>query len=177
MSYMRLIVAIALALFCAPLLCAQEPAEISVPEFHSASFSGSVSAFAATPADIVLTGKQSGSRRGRLWIRNVGAGLLIAGEVQGGPPDFPRDQNSLFSKDHVEIWLAAGADPIFPPIGWGNQFGQTQLPNGAASCANPDSEQGSSMFEANSPKARRECREWVARQETYRRYFRRLFLR
>ena len=174
---MRPVIAIALGLLCAPLLCAQEPAAISVPEFHAASFGGSIAAFTAAPPDVVLTGKQSDSRRGRLWIRNAGTGLLIAGEVQGGPPSFPRDQSSLLARDHIEIWLAAGADPIFPPIGWGNQFGQTQLPNGRASCANPDSEQGNSMFEATSTKSLHECREWVVKQEAYRRYFSRLFLR
>ncbi|MGA9884629.1 MAG: hypothetical protein WBQ34_13005 [Candidatus Acidiferrales bacterium] len=173
---MRLPATIALALSLAPVACAQSRT-ITVSETRSANYSGSIAAFASKRPDVVLTAKGKGARHGRLWIRNAGRGLLIAGEIEGGPPNFPRDQNSLLAKDHLEIWLAAGVDPIFPAIGWGNQFGETQLPDGAASCTNPDSEEGSSMFQPNSPKSLRACRAWAAKQQTYRRYFRRLFLR
>lgn len=174
---MRFALAVGLSFFFATAVYAQQPASITVSEIHPAKLTGSIAAFAASRPDLVLTPKGAGARPGRIWIRNTGDGLLIAGDVQGGRPDFPRDQNSLSTKDHVEVWLAAGVDPIFPPVGWGNQFGETQLPNGAASCSNPDSEQGSSMFEPNSPKARRACRDWAAKQATYRHYFERLFLR
>jgi hypothetical protein len=174
---MRLFGAITMALFFAPFVCAQQVQTITVPEIHTANFSGSIAGFASTRPDVVLTAKEKGARSGRLWIRNAATGLLIAGDVGGGAPDFPRDQNSLAAKDHIEIWLAAGVDPIFPPIGWGNQFGETQLPDGPGSCASPNSEQGNSMFEPTSSKSLRECREWAAKQQTYRRYFRRLFLR
>lgn len=158
-------------------LSAQQRGPVTVPETHAANFTGSISGYSSTVPDIVLTPKSKAARPGRLWIRNVGDGLLIAGDIQGGPADFPRDQNSLLAKDHVEIWLAAGVDPIFPPVGWGNQFGETQLPDGGASCSNPDSERGSSMFDTTSPKSLRACREWAATQQTYRKYFQRLFLR
>jgi hypothetical protein len=158
-------------------LSARQHAPVSVPETHAANFSGSIASYSSAPPDIVLTPKSSGARPGRLWIRNVDSGLLIVGDIQGGPADFPRDKNSLPSKDHVEIWLAAGVDPIFPAIGWGNQFGETQLPDGAASCASPDAEQGSSMYQPDSPKSLRACRGWAAKQQTYRKYFQRLFVR
>lgn len=173
---MRLLGIFALALLPASVVCAQPPAVV-VPEIHSARLSGSIAAFASSRPDIVLTAKGKGARPGRLWIRNTGDGLLIAGDIGGGPPNFPQGQASTLEKDHLEIWLAAGVDPIFPAIGWGNQFGETQLPNGAASCTNPDSEEGSSMFQPNSPKSLRACRQWAAKQQTYRRYFGRLFLR
>ncbi|MGH9740299.1 MAG: hypothetical protein ACRD4X_17185 [Candidatus Acidiferrales bacterium] len=173
---MRLLASIALALLLVPVACAQSRT-IAVPGIRSVKLSGSIAAFASKGPDVVLTAKGKGARPGRLWIRNAGDGLLIAGEIDGGPPNFPRDQKSLVAKDHLEVWLAAGVDPIFPAIGWGNQFGETQLPDGSASCTNPDSEEGSSMFQPNSPKSLRACRAWAAKQQTYRRYFRRLFLR
>lgn len=158
-------------------LSARQHGPVSVPEVHPATFSGSISRYSSQPPDMLLTPKEKGARPGRVWIRNVGNGLLVVGDIQGGPADFPRGQNSLLSKDHIEIWLAAGVDPIFPAVGWGNQFGQTQLPDGAASCASPDTEQGSSMYQPNSPKSLRECRDWAEEQDTYRKYFGRLFLR
>jgi hypothetical protein len=173
---MRIVCAALLFLF-GTTVSARQHSPVSVPEVHRANFGGSISSYSSAAPQIVLTPKSKGARPGRVWIRNVGDGLLIVGDIQGGPADFPRDQNSLFSKDHVEIWLAAGVDPILPAIGWGNQFGQTQLPDGAASCSDPDTEQGSSMFDTSSPKSLLACREWAAKQQTYRRYFQRLFMR
>jgi hypothetical protein len=156
---------------------ARQHGPVIVPEIHAVNLSGSIVHYSSKPPDITLAAKSKGARPGRLWIRNTGDGLLIAGDILGGPADFPHDPSSLLAKDHIEIWLAAGVDPILPAIGWGNQFGETQLPDGAASCSSPDTEEGSSMYQSNSPKSLRACREWAAKQQTYRRYFQRLFLR
>ena len=50
-------------------------------------------------------------------------GLLIAGEVLGGPPDFPGEESEMLQKDHVEVWLAPEHPPLFPKVGWENMFG------------------------------------------------------
>lgn len=158
-------------------LSARQQGPVSVPETHAANFSASIAAYSSQPPDVILTPKAKGARPGRLWIRNVDNGILIVGDIQGGPPAFSRDKASLLSQDHIEIWLAAGVDPIFPAIGWGNQFGETLLPDGPASCSSPDTEQGSSMYQPGSQKSLRACRDWAAEQQNYRKYFRRLFLR
>src|SRR5260370_27221814 len=106
---------------------------------HCKGVEGFINEYASGPPEIVLTPQGEGARKGRLWIRNIGKGLLIAGDIEGGPPDFPRDKDSLLAKDHVEIWLTAGVDPVLPPIGWGHQFGENTLADGADSCADAPS--------------------------------------
>ena len=69
-------------------------------------------------------------------MQTVGDGLLVVGEVDGRPPDLPRNKNLILERDHVEIWLAGAKDPELPPIGWGNRFQEeVTLPNGADSCS------------------------------------------
>jgi hypothetical protein len=151
---------------------AQQTPRVTVTEIHPTAIDAAINEYTSTPPDIILTPQGEEARRGRLWIRNIGKGLLIAGDIEGGPPDFPRNKDSLLAKDHVEIWLTAGVDPVLPPIGWGHQFGENTLPEGPDSCADD--------LEAprdSSPEAQRACREWATKQQKYRRYFQRLFLR
>jgi hypothetical protein len=169
---MRFTLAMLVVLVFASVVCAGQAPRVAVVEIHPKTIDGSIDEYTSAPPDIILTPQGEGARRGRLWIRNIGKGLLIAGDIEGGPPDFPRNTDSLLAKDHIEIWLTAGVDPVLPPIGWGHQFGENTLPKGADSCADD--------LEAPrdpSPDAQRECREWAAKQQKYRRYFQRLFLR
>src|SRR5260370_7377328 len=172
---MRLTLAMLVVLVFASVVCAGQAPRVTVAEIHPKSIDGSINEYASAPPDIVLTPQGEGARKGRLWIRNIGKGLLIAGDIEGGPPDFPRDKDSLLAKDHVEIWLTAGVNPVLPPIGWSHQFGENTLADGADSCA--DDLDGTGISRDSSPEGLRKCREWAAKQQKYRRYFQRLFLR
>ncbi len=169
---MRLTLAMLVVLVFVSVVCAQQAPRVTVGEIHPTVIGGSINEYTSAPPDIILTPQGEGARRGRVWIRNSGNGLLIVGDIEGGPPDFPRDRDSLLAKDHVEIWLTAGVDPVLPPIGWGHQFGENILPKGPDSCAD-DLEAPRDA----SPDAQRKCREWAVQQQKYRRYFQRLFLR
>ncbi len=172
---MRFILANLLALIFVPVVCAQQAPRVTVTEIHPATLFGSVNEYTSAPPDVILVPLGEGARRGRLWIRNTGNGLLISGEIEGGPPDFPGDKRSLFVKDHVEVWLAADVDGVLPPIGWGNQFGENTLAKGADSCEDYLKEAGAPVDD--SPQSVQKCRDWAAQQQKYRRYFQRLFLR
>jgi hypothetical protein len=172
---MRFTLAVLSVLFFTCVVCARQAQRVTVAEAHPTVISGSISEYTSTPPDIILTPQSEGARRGRLWIRNIGKGLLIAGDIEGGPPDFPHNKDSLLAKDHVEIWLTADVDPVLPLIGWGHQFGENTLPNGADSCADNLEETG--IPRDPSPNAQQKCREWAASQQKYRLYFQRLFLR
>src|SRR5215469_2405905 len=111
-----------------PYAIAQSP--VLVPESHASATGGSIDAYKNMPPDLRLTPKEAGGRSGQVWVRNTGSGLLIAGQVDGNAPDFPRDQSRVLAKDHIEVWLAAAPDVTLPAIGWGNQFGEQLLPRG-----------------------------------------------
>src|ERR1051326_5453758 len=132
---MRFTLAVLSVLVFTSVVCARQAQRVTVAEAHPTVVSGSISEYTSTPPDIILSPQSEGARRGRLWIRDIGKGLLIAGDIEGGPPDFPHNKDSVLAKDHVEIWLTADVDPVLPPIGWGHQFGENTLPNGADSCA------------------------------------------
>jgi hypothetical protein len=172
---MRLTLAMLVVIVSASVVCAGQAPRVTVAESHPTALGGSINEYASATPDIILMPQGEGARKGRVWIRNIGKGLLIAGDIEGGAPDFPRDRDSLIAKDHVEVWLTAGVDPVLPPIGWGHQFGENTLANGADSCADNLDETGISRD--SSPEGLRKCREWASKQQKYRRYFQRLFLR
>lgn len=159
-------------MLCAATARAQEPpAPIIVHTATTAKLPEPVGEFTKNPPDITLIPQGEGARHGRVWVRIVGDGLLIAGEVDGGPPSFPQDKNEILAKDHVEVWLAASRDVDMPEVGWANYFGETTLPRGSDSCVDlPAGPQEQSDAE-------KKCRDWAERQFRYRRYLRRLFVR
>lgn len=109
-----------------------------------------------------------GARTGRIWLRQTAEGLLVAGQVLGGAPDFPVSSATLLSKDHVEIWLADAADPQLPPIGWGNQFGMID---------DKSENDCPQIVSSRTDRPEKECREWFRAVPGYRQRFQRLFLR
>jgi hypothetical protein len=147
---------------------------ILVPQMQP-SLQGSIAAFRSMPPDITLIPHGEGARNGHLWIRNIGHALVIAGEVDGDAPDFPKNQNWILSEDHIEVWLAAGTDVAMPVIGWGNQFDQNEFPKGQDSCADfgKDGPGSPDTLVARQKK----CRDWVTTQQRYRPVFKRLFTR
>lgn len=169
---MRYIHTILLMLGCSSLVAQDKP--ISVPQMQSSGLQGSIADFRSMPPDITLIPHGESARNGHLWIRNLGYALVIAGEVDGDSPDFPKNQNWILSKDHVEVWLAAVTDVPMPVIGWGNQYKENEFPKGQDSCADFGRQPGSPDL----PEARqKKCRDWVATQQRYRPVFKRLFTR
>jgi hypothetical protein len=151
---------------------AQEPpAPIIVHPAPTAKPPEPVGEFTKTPPDITLIPHGDRARHGRVWVRSVGDGLLIAGKMEGGEPVFPKDKNEILSKDHIEIWLATSTDVEMPEVGWANYWGETLLPKGSISCADwQPVRQGDND-------TREKCREWADRQLRYRRSLKRLFVR
>jgi hypothetical protein len=125
----------------------------------------------ALPPTFQLQPATPGARTGQIWVRKVPEGLLIAGHVDGSPPDFPTSVADLTTKDHVEIWLAQQPNPAFPPIGWGEQHGDYEFPKGENSC-----EENVEALPSNDQIVG-ECKQWVRQQIRFRRKLRRLFVR
>jgi hypothetical protein len=108
---------------------------IEVPQVLNRGLGMVIAPYTDRPPDITLVPHGPDARHGHVWVQSVGYGLLIVGEVDGRPPDFPRNKNLILERDHVEIWLAGARDPELPPIGWGNRLQEeVTLPNGADSC-------------------------------------------
>ncbi|MBL8233945.1 MAG: hypothetical protein JNL98_35950 [Bryobacterales bacterium] len=101
---------------------------------------------------------RANARNGHIWMRQTADGLLIAGSVSGGTPEFASSPVNMLSRDHVEIWLSAHLYPPLPPIGWGNQFGMIEDKT-AEDCQDE------------------KCRDWYRRMARYRPLFERLFVR
>jgi hypothetical protein len=156
----------------------QSAAPIKVPQVLNRGLQTNITPYTDRPADLTLIPHGEGARRGQVWLQNVGYGLLVVGEVDGERPDFPRNKNLILEKDHVEIWLADGKDPELPPLGWGNQFDQITLPNGADSCADWSKHgAGETPAAPSASGAEKRCRTWADTQTQYRPLLKRLFLR
>jgi|GEM_PF-1896196 len=161
-----------LVLACSSLSAQEKP--VSVPQM-APSLQGSIAAFKGMPPDIALIRQGAGARNGHLWIRNVGHALVIAGEVDGDPPDFPKNQNWILSKDHIEVWLAAGTDVPMPVLAWDDQYNRNAPSKGPDPCA--DFGEQAPGAPASLEARQKKCRDWVATQERYRPVFKRLFMR
>lgn len=125
------------------------------------------------PGSLVLAPQSANARTGKAWIRKSAQGLIVAGSLSGGPPQFPAHERELMAKEHIEIWLAVTQRPTLPPVGWGNQFEDIDLPNGEESCKNLGDNSGNRPTEVDV----NDCRVWVRKQKAYRAYFNRLFTR
>lgn len=165
--------ALCLLLVCSAVFAQDRP--ISIPEIHPTVVGSSIAEYKKSPPDVILIPHGEGARNGHLWVRNIGYALLIVGEVDGPAPDFPKNQNWILSKDHIEVWLTATTGVPMPPIGWGNQFEQPTFSNGITSC--DDYGKGDNAAPEVIAAAQKKCRDWVAIQQRYRPVFKRLFTR
>ncbi len=154
---------------CCTLALAAEQTPVNVPDAAKDFAASAVHNWRNQPPTFTLTAAVPGARAGRVWVRKTHEGLVIAGEVDGAPPEFPSTADALISKDHVEIWLAQQPSPELPVMGWGNQFGEIQLPQGRNSCAEGGKE--SNVGDVNL------CQEWAKVQNAYRIQLKRLFAR
>jgi hypothetical protein len=166
---------IAILLLSSAIVRAQDQrSPIKVPLVLNRGFGRPITPYTDRPADITLVPHGADARHGHIWVQNVGYGLLIVGEVDGDPPDFPRNKNLILERDHVEIWMADARDPELPPMGWGDRVEEAvTLPNGADSCADWAKKSVSENKEAMEKK----CQRWADLQAHYRPYFKRLFVR
>ena len=65
---------------------------IKVPQVLNRGLGTPITPYTDRPPDVTLVPHGADARHGHIWVQNVGNGLLIAGEVDGGPPDFPRNK-------------------------------------------------------------------------------------
>ena len=100
-------------------LAAQTAIPSGAPPHYA--FDGQIAEWIALPPTLTLEPSGADARHGAVWIRQVSEGLLIAGRVEGPPPDFAATAAELPRKDHVDIWLAPPAAPELPPIAYGEQ--------------------------------------------------------
>lgn len=127
------------------------------------------------PATFNLVPKEPGARTGKIWVRYAEDGLHIHGEVDAKQNDirWPLEKKDMLASDHVEVWLSTTASVDMPPIGYGNQFGETDLKS-------PDDcvpvENGGGPGDPRTPDVA-DCRRWYANQLEYRKQFERLFTR
>lgn len=142
---------------------------LSVARIPNVTFDGGIGEWEGIPPTFVLRKYQAGSRDGMVWVGQTGKGLVIAGKVFGDKPRWPELPDRMAAGDHIEVWLADANEPELPPIGWGNQFGFETL----------TSEEGCARTEFGSTREQdlKECRSWFSAQRTYRKTFRKLFVR
>ncbi len=109
------------------------------------------------------------ARGGRVWVAEAADGLIIGGRVTGPAPEFAKTPSDMAVGDHVELWVALIDEVPLPKVGWGNQFGPVEL----------DSPDSCKTLEELSDDANAiaDCRSWYGEQQTYRRQFRKLFVR
>jgi hypothetical protein len=151
----------------------QAAAPVLVPRSQVFGAPAPMGFFTQVPADITLVRHGNGARNGQLWIRTSVEGLFVAGTVDGDLPDFPHTKEQILSKDHVELWLSGSPDIDLPPIGWGDQFGDTVLPKGPDSCA----DWAKPFARPGAPDLEKMCKDWAALQVRYRAYLKKLFVR
>lgn len=156
------------------LTCAAVQSPVSVPDVSPAySSTAAPHDWHGLPPAFTLTPGGPGARTGKVWVLKSEAGLVIAGYVDGSAPAFPASAAELMEKDHVEIWLSAVPNPELPVIGWGNQFGDTELPKGEDSCADVGKATGQELDKEGIE----QCVEWANKQKSYRVQLKRLFAR
>ena len=87
-------------------------------------FDGEIGEWKNVPSTFTLNGS---GRRGKVWVRQLPEGLIVAGELGGGPPDFATTADDMLRKDHVEIWIAPDKLPALPVPGWSNAMGSVKV--------------------------------------------------
>ncbi|MBA3551069.1 hypothetical protein H0W32_02585, partial [Patescibacteria group bacterium] len=146
-----------------------EAETIVLSQGNTMRFDGDVTEWMQERPTYTLTKKSTDSRDGSVWIDQTEQGLVIAGSVMGGAPDWPKNISNLTFKDHIEVWIADNQPLELPDIGWGHQFGHPTLKS-EEECASEDV--GSfSLADVES------CKTWFRDQVRYRDSFKKLFQR
>lgn len=162
---------IAFLWLCSTLAAAAQQKPVDVPETTKDFVASATHDWRYQLQTFSVTPAIPGGRSGKVWVRRAPEGLVIAGQVDGAPPDFPTNAASLMLKDHVEIWLAQQPNPALPIMGWGNQFGEIQLPKGENSCVEGPKDSQPQIGDVDI------CQQWAKVQNAYRLQLKRLFAR
>jgi hypothetical protein len=127
------------------------------------------------PATMNLVPTATGAHPGKIWVRSADEGLNIWGQVQVDDNNlrWPKQKSEMLSSDHVEIWLSASPEVKMPPIGYGNQFGESDLKS-VADCT--PLENGAGPGDPRTPEIK-DCERWYNEQLEYRKSLERLFTR
>jgi len=126
-----------------------------------------------TSPTLTLIAHSPQAHPGRIWLRSTQEGLHIWGRVEADQQGFrwPRQKSEMLSSDHIEVWLAASPDVPMPPVGWGNQFGTTELAT-VKDCTPPEQSQAAAQASSDN-----NCPGWYAEQIQYRQRLEHLFAR
>jgi len=152
---------------------AQTEAVISVPGISPKDVPQASQNIYATPPTLSLIPHSPQAHSGNIWLRSADDGLHIWGKVEADEQGFhwPQQKSEMLSSDHIEVSLATSTAVPMPEIGWGNQFGTTQLAS-LKDCANQtDPRTGDAASGV------KHCERWYNEQVQYRQDLRRLFVR
>jgi len=111
--------------------------------------------------DLVATGQ---GRAGKVRVRQIPEGLVIAGRISGRQPEYYRFPADRQNGSYVGLWLASTPRIEMPEVGWGNQFGLTNCKTALADAGRND------PFNPY-------CRSWESLQSVYRAQLRGVFTR
>jgi len=137
------------------------------------SVDGIIGEWESSSPTLTLHKYQQNSRDGIVWVGQTNKGIVIAGKVYGDKPRWPKSSDKMVEGDHIEVWLADGQELKMPPIGWGMQFGFNTLKS-EEDCSRPEL---AIPDKTRNDVAVKNCRAWFATQVSYRKTFRKLFLR
>lgn len=126
-----------------------------------------------TPATLPLIPNAPQAHSGNVWLRTTEEGLHVWGKVDRGDQEirWAQQKSEILASDHVEVWLAAATNVAMPAIGWGNQFGMSELKSQSDCAEATDSHTG------DNASGRKNCERWYEEQRRYRQQLGRLFVR
>jgi len=152
---------------------AQDEGVISVPGISLMEVPQASQNIYTTPPSLTLIPHSPQAHKGSIWLRSSDDGLHIWGKVEADEQGFqwPQEKSEMLSSDHIEVWLATTPEVPMPEIGWGNQFGTTELGSLKDCASQVDPHTGDAASGVKN------CERWYTEQVLYRRYVRRLFVR
>lgn len=166
--------AIALAFPLSALAQSQNEGVTHVPPMAPAKVSRAFQeqAIYSTTPTLPLIPNAPQAHHGNVWLRTTEDGLHIWGKVDRGDQEirWAQQKSETLASDHVEVWLAGATDVAMPTVGWGNQFGMSELKS-RNDCAD------ATDFTGDKASGRRNCERWYEEQGRYRQQLRRLFVR
>jgi len=152
---------------------AQTENVVSVPSISREDLARPWENIYATPPSLTLLPHSPQAHGGKIWLRSAEDGIHVWGKIDADEQGFhwPQQKSEMLSSDHIEVWLATSPEVSMPEIGWGNQFGASELGD-LKDCADQlDPQTGDAASGAKN------CKRWYTEQLQYRQYLRRLFVR
>ncbi len=152
---------------------AQSGNVVSVSDISQVDLARASQDIYATPESLTLLPHTPAAHAGKIWLRSSDDGVHVWGKIDADEQGFrwPQQKSEMLSSDHIEVWLATSPEVPMPEIGWGNQFGSSELTNLKDCAGQVDPHTG----EADS--GAKNCERWYTEQLQFRQYLRRLFAR